>query len=686
MSGTRRLAESVQYVKGVGPARAAMLSRLGVRTIEDALFFVPRDYLDLREVLPINRLVEGRPALVRAKLQYLERRTTRQGVAIVEGVFADGAGRLVATWFHRPDLGASLKVEEWYQLSGKPKAVDALWRMAQPKVERAVEAPESLGIVPIYPSTEGLHPTDLRQIVQQVVRDAADLVVDPLPESFRERKGLVRLPEALRGVHEPPDQATLARCRRRLVYDEFLALQLAIAIKRATIRRRRSHPIPVSAQVDRRIRRLYPFTLTPAQDRAVGEIAADLAMPRPMHRLLQGDVGSGKTAVAIYAILAAIAAGRQAAFVAPTEILARQQFGVLDGYLTQSRVRRRLLCGAMSAGEREEILRGLAGGDVDLVVGTHALLQPDVKFGRLALVVIDEQHKFGVRQRAELLAHEITPHQLVMTATPIPRTLAMTWFGDLDLTVVAERPPGRGGVRTHVVPASERDKAYEFLSSRARMGMLGLVVCPRISADESVRGALQVAEEMRTGRFRDLEVGVIHGRMDDSERDESIRRFRRGDLRVLVATVLVEVGLDIPDATVVVIENAERFGLSQLHQIRGRVGRSSRPGICFLIQGSDDPAAVQRLQALASTEDGFEIAELDAQMRGTGDLLGAKQHGFVRPRFGDFAADSDVLREARRDAEEIVAQDPSLAHPDWRAVRRIVAAKFGKAFGLALVG
>lgn len=680
------LSDSVQYVKGVGPARAELLARLGVHTVEDLLYLLPRDHVDLRDVRTIEQLIEGQPSVVHARLHYVERRTSRQGVPIVEAVFLDEAGQLVATWFHRPDLGAVLKVGQEYQLTGKPKSVDTVWRMSQPKIERAVDGPDALGIVPVYPLTEGLYAQDLRAFIAHAASDAVDQVPDPLPEFFRLAKQLPTRAEALRALHFPEDWPSIERSRRRFAYDELLLLQLAIALKRAAVKRRAGYSIAVSAQVDRRIRRLFPFALTAAQNKAVADLVADIARSHPMQRLLQGDVGSGKTAVAVYAILATIAAGHQAALVAPTELLARQQFHVLDEYLRNSRVRRGLLTGSLSAADRKQILDRLANGELDLVVGTHALVQPDVRFHRLALVVIDEQHKFGVRQRAELLGKDQTPHQLVMTATPIPRSLAMTWFGDLDLTTMRERPVGRAGVKTHVVPAADRKKAYDYLAGRARTGALGIVVCPRIHAGDGQRGVLETFEEMRAGRFRDISTALVHGKMDEVEREQTIRRFRSGDVKVLVATVVVEVGLDIPDATVMVIENAERFGLSQLHQMRGRVGRSGRRGTCLLLSTSDDVCVSERLAAVAATEDGFEIADLDAKLRGTGDLLGVKQSGFVRPRFADLKRDSDLLEEARRDAEDLIARDPSLADPIWRPFRRLVSAQYGKAFGLALVG
>jgi ATP-dependent DNA helicase RecG len=686
MTRSIELSDNVQYVKGVGPARAELLKRLGVETVEQLLWLLPRDYVDLRQIRPIDQLVEDEACIVRGRLIGVDFRFTRVGVPIVEALIGEGASQLAVTWFHRRDLRDTLKVGEEVQLTGKPKSVDGIWRMTNPKVRPVNENTVTSGnIVPVYPTTEGLRPEDLKTYVQEVL-PAADHLVDALPLSFRESKNLPSLAESIRSLHEPKDEHEIERARNRLIYGEFLEWQLALAIKRGRRQKQSGYRIKVSSEVDRRIRRLFPFPLTKGQDGAIAEIVNDLQGVSPMRRLLQGDVGSGKTAVAIYAMLGVIAAGYQAAFMAPTEILARQQFRVLDQYLSQSRVRRRLLTGSLSPAERSETLDALFRGDIDLIVGTHALVQKGVHFHRLGLVVIDEQHKFGVRQRAEMLAQDVPPHQLVMTATPIPRSLAMTWFGDLDLSTIREKPPGRKEPTTHLIPVPNRDQAYEFLATRARLGMLGIVVCPRIQGHDDLRGASDVFEEMRAGRFKDIPIGLVHGKMEEHAKDEVVRQFRRGDISVLVSTVVVEVGLDVPNASIVLIENAERFGLSQLHQIRGRVGRGDQPGICFLIHSAETPESRDRLLALAGTSDGFELAEFDAKLRGTGDTMGTRQHGRIRPRFGDFVEHADLLQQARDEANRIVSQDPSLSDKNWAAMRRSILRRFGKTFGIALVG
>ena len=438
------LAQSIQYLKGVGPERAELFERLGVRTVLDLLYLLPRQYQDLRRATPIGSLVPERLQLARARLEYVVGKPTRRGDLVVEAAFSDETGYLTVVWFNRPTVADSLRLEGEYWLTGKVDRRDGRRRMVNPKIEAVGEDSAqntNETLTPVYPLTEGLHVDAVRRAMRAALERYADKVPELLPAGFRQSRGLPGVGAALRGAHFPRDCAEQKSCRNRLVYDEFLTLQVALALKRAGQRRRPSYTVTVNEEIDRRIRRLYPFQLTASQDRVVAEIVADLSAPAPMYRLLQGDVASGKTAVAVYAVLAVIANGHQAAVMAPTEVLARQHFHTFESYLAHSRVRRLLLTGSLSAAERSEALGRLAAGRIDLVVGTHALLQEDVTFRNLALLVIDEQHKFGVRQRAHFQKQPRVPHHLVMTATPIPRSLSMTWFGDLDLSVIEQPPP-----------------------------------------------------------------------------------------------------------------------------------------------------------------------------------------------------------------------------------------------------
>jgi ATP-dependent DNA helicase RecG len=667
------LLASVQFAKGVGPARAPLFEKLGVHTLLDLLYLFPRDYRDQRDVVPIASLVDQEVGIVEGTVEYAKEKITRNGMCILEAAFGDGSGYVTVTWFRQPWLAEKIQAAERYRIVGKAVRDGGIWRMTNPRIVAAGEARSTL--TPIYPLTEGLKSEQVAKVIAQALEKYAGLVPELLPAGWRRARQLLDIGSALQKIHAPdsPEELDAARCR--IVYDELLPLQVALAIKRASQRRQDAPQIVTTDPIDRRIRRLFPFELTAEQNRVLGDITRDLAQGRPMNRLLQGDVGSGKTAVAIYAILSTIAAGFQAALMAPTEVLARQHYETLEGYLAQSRVRRLFLKGGMPAAEREEALRKLKTGEIDLVVGTHALVQKDVGFAKLGLVVIDEQHKFGVRQRSEFRKQSPSPHYLVMTATPIPRSLAMTWFGDLDISVLRSPPPGRQAILTYLVPAAERMKAYEFLEKQVRGGSQGLVVCPRIeaSSDRPLESAVDRAAAMAEGSFRDLGVGLLHGQLEDDQRDHVLTRFRSRQINVLVSTVVVEVGIDIPSANVVLIENAETFGLSQLHQIRGRVGRGTERGICFLIDSSGGPTPNDRLIELSKTTDGFVIADMDARMRGVGEAIGTRQHGSAGLAVADLFRDAAIVRMAREDARQLIQEDPRLKNGEWQVLRRLTA-------------
>lgn len=684
------LDQNIQFVKGVGPDRAQLFERIGVQTVEELLYLVPRDYQEWRQATTTGRLVDGDLHTLWLKLEYVDGRTTRSGVPVVEAVFSDQEGFLTAVWFNRPTVADSLRLDECYRITGKAKKVDGRWKMTNPLIAAVATSPDepSQKLLPVYPLTDGLHPAAIRDAVGEAINRFAPLVPDLLPEPIRRQKSLLPTAQALDKLHRPKSSEDVAQARTRLIYDEFLILQVALALKRAGLSKQTGQVVAVNPEVDRRIRQRLPFSLTDDQNKAIAEITRDLAAASPMNRLLQGDVGCGKTAVALYAMLATIANGMQAVLMAPTEVLAKQHFRNFDKLLSQSRVRRALLTGSLHRSRRAEVLADLQVGNLDLVVGTHALVQPDVQFARLGLVVIDEQHKFGVRQRAQFQRCTPTPNYLVMTATPIPRSLCLTWFGDLDLSVIRQKPPGRQPTLSYVVPAAERAKAYDFLEKQVRLGRQALVVCPRIDGEEStVQSVKNVVTELREHRFADVEIGQVHGRMDDAQKDQILRRFESGDLRILVSTVVVEVGIDVPGANVLLIEGADRFGLSQLHQIRGRVGRGAERGICFFIDSSDgDPAVRERLTELANTNDGFAIAELDARLRGVGEIIGARQHGVTRLRIGSIHSDAELLQQAREDAQRIVNADPGLTSGAWANLRTQVIRRYGRVFDLALVG
>jgi ATP-dependent DNA helicase RecG len=473
------------------------------------------------------------------------------------------------------------------------------------------------------------------------------------------------------------------------VYQELLVLQLALALrKRMLTIDARAPELPTSAKIDARIVRLFPFELTAGQRQAIDEIAADMARPHPMNRLLQGEVGSGKTVVAVYAMLLAVAHGHQAALMAPTEVLARQHFRTLSVSLAESKVRMALLVGSLTAAERRQTLEQIAAGEVDLVVGTQAIIQEGVKFARLGLVVIDEQHKFGVKQRATLKQAGLDPHYLVMTATPIPRTVSMTLFGDLDVSTLREPPPGRQPVHTYLGDDDRREKWWDFFRKKLREGRQGFVITPLV--DES--DALEVAnveaafEHLANGELADFRLGLVHGRLDAAAKDAAMQAFDAGQTQVLVATSVVEVGVDVPNATVMTIESGQRFGLAQLHQLRGRVSRGKHPGYVCVFSEAATEEGRQRLDALAATTDGFELAEVDFRLRGPGDLLGTRQHGLPPLRIADLQRDSELLDSARRDAQQLVAAGAFLHDAAFARLRKMVLARYGKALDLGDVG
>jgi ATP-dependent DNA helicase RecG len=490
-----------------------------------------------------------------------------------------------------------------------------------------------------------------------------------LPEPLRQRLGLLPLSKALQGIHQPADQAALQASRRRLVFDEFLLLQLSLAQRRHQLRQRPAlplDPLPGGLELVGQLRSILPFPFTAAQDRVLAEIRHDLLRPQPMARLLQGDVGSGKTVVALAALLCAIEAGCQGALMAPTEVLAEQHFAKLAHWLPQLHVSCGLLTGSTPAKRRRELLQDLVNGQLQILIGTHALLEDPVQFARLGLVVVDEQHRFGVRQRNRLLAKGLQPHLLTMTATPIPRTLALSVHGDLDGSQIDELPPGRTPIRTRLLRAGERDQAWELVRQQVALGQRAYVVLPLVEESEKLdlRSAVEVHRHLAEEVFADLKVGLLHGRLSSEAKQAAIGAFARGDSQVLVSTTVVEVGVDVPEASVMVIEHAERFGLAQLHQLRGRVGRGAAASHCLLLHGGNNAQARQRLEVLVRSTDGFEIAEMDLRLRGPGQVLGTKQSGLPDLALASLTDDADLLELARLEAQALVQQDPGLdAHP-----------------------
>jgi ATP-dependent DNA helicase RecG len=689
----RSLQDPLADMPNVGPARAELLSRMGLRTAADLLFFFPRDYQDLSHQVNVDQFEEDQLySIVGVIDEYSQRRmfTGRTKVGLL--VHDETEESFRAVWFYRPFDARRWKTGTRVLLTGKPKRKGLIWEMIHPTLTILAddEAPEDgAKVLPVYRLTDRLRQWEIRRVVKFLVENYSDLLDEVFPDDYLQSHKLMPICEALPAIHFPADRKILEQARGRFVYQELLVLQLALALRsRENQTRHRSTPLPVSPKIDSRIRRLFPFQPTDDQNRVIAEISNDLAKPYPMNRLLQGDVGTGKTAVAAYAMLATVAHGQQATLMAPTEVLARQHFLTFKKLLAESKVRIGLLTGGMKTSERSALLDALKQGEIDILIGTQAVIQEGVEFGRLGLAVIDEQHKFGVRQRAQLRSAAQEPHYLVMTATPIPRTVTMTLFGDLDISILREMPPGRQKVNTYLVTEELRDRWWNFFSEKLREGRQGYVVTPLLDESEEIEATslAEAYEELVNGPLEAFRVGLIHGRMKADEKDAVMAQFRSGKLQVLVATSVIEVGVDIPNATLMTIESGQRFGLAGLHQLRGRIVRGKHPGFCGLFADLSTDESVQRIKAFVGTTDGFELAETDFSLRGPGELFGTRQHGLPPFRIADLQEDRAILETARADAAAMVEADPGLSQAKHRRLRDQVIGRYGKVLELADVG
>ncbi len=668
----------VGSLSGVGPKAVVALGRLGIHSIKDLLYHFPRRHLDRRSVTAIADLAPGVEATVCGTVwQVQTKRSPVQGLTVTDAVIQDESGALHAVWFNQPYLARTLSRPGRVVLSGKVEiAADGAVQLASPELEFDSNDLLHTGrLVPFYGKTEGLSDKQIRTWVRLALGATSGQLREPLPADVLQDSGLPGLAEALSQAHFPDDDAALAGARRRLAFDEFLLIQLGVLRRRREWRE--SEPgvaMPAGPRVLQEYFDLLPFELTAAQRRVIDEILVDMAQALPMSRLLQGDVGSGKTVVAAAACLVAVRSGYQAALMAPTEVLAQQHHRTVARLLAPFGLSVELVSGSLRRGEKGRVWAACAAGEIDVLVGTHALIQEDGSFKSLGLAVVDEQHRFGVRQRGALRRKGYHPDLLVMTATPIPRTLALSVYGDLDVSVIDALPPGRRAIKTFPVSPDNRHSAYDFLRKQVRGGRQGFIICPLIEESDKIEARAAKAEHERLQRqFTDLRLALLHGKMSPKEKDAVMMAFRDGFVDVLVSTAVVEVGIDVPNATVMLIEGAERFGLSQLHQFRGRVGRGEHQSYCLLL--SDSPGAEDnpRLRAVVENQDGFALAEEDLKLRGPGEFFGTRQSGLPDLKVAKLS-DVTVLEAARRQARRIDERDPTLALPEHALLKSLVDA------------
>jgi ATP-dependent DNA helicase RecG len=670
-----KLDSQVQYIKGIGPKRSLYFKKIGVEIINDLLFLVPRRYIDYSDIFKIKNLKINNEATVIGKIQLVELQKIKNRVNLTKILLMDDSGSINIKWFNRPDLKKKFKVGDWLLISGKVsffydrQFVNPLYEIIS---EEEIMEKTHGSIIPVYPLTEGLSLWDIKRAIKISLDACLDEIRETLPQSITKKHNLMSLNEAVYNLHFPTKIEKAIAARRRLVYDEFFFFELILAKRKMKFMNETGIPLKENGRLTEKFVRLLPFQLTKGQIEVIKSIVNNMEQFRPMNRLLQGDVGSGKTIVALYAMLVSVENGYQSVLMAPTEILAEQHFTVLSEILKKLNVESLLLTSSIKGDERQTTIQKIHSGEAQIIFGTHALIEEEIMFKNLGLAVVDEQHRFGVMQRAALVNKGINPDFLVLSATPIPRTIALTLYGDLDISMLKEKPPSRGEVITKIVNEKKKGTTFEFVRQEVSKGRQVFVICPIIEKSETLdlKSVNEVYQEI-TGAFPECSVGVIHGRLKTAERMSIMNEFRCGNLSILVATTVIEVGVDIPNASVMLIEHPERFGLAQLHQLRGRIGRGAQKSYCFLfLNRYVPPETFERISFFEKNNDGFALAQKDIKLRGPGEILGKKQHGLPDIKIGDLEADKDLLFLARDDAFELVKKDPEISSSEYYVIRR----------------
>lgn len=664
----------IRFLKGVGEKRAELLQKKGIDTVGALLRFYPRAYLDWQNITPVSECPEGENVCVRAEITSpVKTVNIRRGMTLYKFAAADDSGVIEVTLFNRKYLAENLRQGRSYLFYGKLGYGITLRQMSSPEIMPA----EYMGIEPVYAATEGLSSKTIEKIMKNALV-YADGMADVIPQGIREKNGLCDFKTALKSIHFPLERQALESAKRRLVFEELFVLQTGLLFLKR--RRRALAGCTVKNNLLEEFKRTLSFKLTGAQERVINECLSDMMSPRPMNRLIQGDVGSGKTAVAAALMYISAGNGFQSALMAPTELLAEQHFKTLCKITENSGIKCALLTGSLTKKQKDEVKAGLKSGEIKVAVGTHALLTDDVEFENLGLVVTDEQHRFGVGQRGRLSSKGNNPHTLVMSATPIPRTLGLIIYGDLDISIIDEYPAGRQKIATYCVDSSYNARVYNYIKKFIAEGRQAYIVCPLVDENEAlgIKSASEYYKELSKNQFKGYTVGLLHGKMKPKDKENVMRRFAAGEIQLLISTTVIEVGIDVPNAALMVIENAERFGLSQLHQLRGRIGRGKYSSACILISDVKSGDTKRRLDVIKNNTDGFKIADEDLKLRGPGDFLGSRQHGLPDMKIADIFADRETLHLAGKEAEELIKRDPALHDPENAGLRAEIAALFSR--------